>query len=35
MFRIYDKQLEQNEKLVKEGKAPILHPWVRWEMELK
>lgn len=35
MFRIYDKQPEQNEKLVKEGKSPILHPWVRWEMELK
>lgn len=35
MFRIYDKQPEQNEKLVKEGKAPILHPWVRWKMELK
>ena len=35
MLRIYDKQLEQNEKLLKSGESPILRPWVRWELELK
>lgn len=35
MLRVYDKQLEQNEKLLKCGGSPILRPWVRWELELK
>lgn len=35
MLRIYDKQLEQNEKLLKNGEPLILRPWVRWELELK
>lgn len=35
MIRIYDKQLEQNEKLLKNNQPPILHPWIRWEIELK
>lgn len=35
MLRVYDKQLEQNEKLLKSSEPPILHPWVRWELELK
>lgn len=35
MLRVYDKQLEQNEKLLKSGESPILQPWVRWELELK
>lgn len=35
MLRIYDKQLEQNEKIVPSGGTPIETPWVRWELELK
>lgn len=35
MLRVYDKQLEQNEKLLKSGEPPILQSWVRWELELK
>ncbi len=35
MIRIYDKQLEQNGHLLKQGNPPILEPWVRWELELK
>lgn len=35
MLRIYDKQLEQNEKHVPTGESPIETPWVRWELELK
>ena len=35
MLRIYDKQLEQNGKLISSGKTPITTPWVRWEIELK
>lgn len=35
MFRVYDKQLEQNQKALSSGSEPILTPWVRWEMELK
>lgn len=31
IFRIYDKQLEQNHK---KNAAPITEPWVRWEIEL-
>lgn len=34
-IRIYDKQLEQNEKLLKNGNPPITHRWIRWEIELK
>lgn len=34
-LRVYDKMLEQNEKL-KNNKQPLLtEPWVRWELELK
>lgn len=35
MLRVYDKQLEQSKKLLASGEAPIMYPWVRWEMELK
>lgn len=35
MFRIYDKQKEQNKKLSKAGEPLIEIPWVRWEIELK
>ena len=35
MLRVYDKQLEQSKKLLAAGEAPIMYPWVRWEMELK
>ena len=35
MLRVYDKQLEQSKKLLSAGKAPVMHPWVRWEMEIK
>lgn len=35
MLRVYDKQLEQNRKLAKTSQSLILHPWVRWELELK
>lgn len=35
MFRVYDKQLEQNQKALSSGSDPVLTPWVRWEMELK
>lgn len=35
MFRIYDKQAEQNVKLERAGEPLIEHPWVRWEMEIK
>lgn len=31
MFRIYDKNLEQNSK---KGATPVSYPWVRWEAEL-
>ncbi len=34
-LRIYDKQLEQNKKLISNGELPIMHPWIRWEIELK
>lgn len=34
MLRIYDKQLEQNQKSEKE-EDKITEPWVRWELELK
>lgn len=35
MLRVYDKQLEQNDKLLKSGEMPIMYPWVRWELEIK
>lgn len=35
MVRVYDKQLEQSKKRLASGEAPIMYPWVRWEMELK
>lgn len=35
MLRVYDKQLEQNEKLLACGERPIEQTWVRWELELK
>ena len=35
MLRIYDKQLEQNEKLIASGSAPLEYTWVRWELEIK
>lgn len=35
MLRIYDKQMEQNEKLIPAGQIPIETPWIRWELELK
>ena len=35
MFRVYDKQLEQNQKALSFGSDLISTPWVRWEMELK
>ncbi len=35
MLRIYDKQKEQNKKLLKAGEPLIETPWVRWEIELK
>lgn len=35
MIRVYDKQLEQSKKLLAAGEAPIMYPWVRWEIELK
>ena len=35
MLRIYDKQLEQNEKRIPGGEKPVETPWVRWELELK
>lgn len=34
MLRIYDKRLEQNQKIEKE-EDKIETPWVRWELELK
>ena len=34
-LRIYDKQMEQNEKLLHNGTPPIMSPWIRWELELK
>ena len=34
MFRIYDKQLEQNKGLAKDDENRITIPWVRWEIEL-
>ena len=35
MLRVYDKQLEQNVKLLASGDSPIMYSWVRWELELK
>lgn len=35
MLRVYDKQLEQSEKALANGDAPVMNPWVRWELELK
>lgn len=35
MLRVYNKQLEQNEKMSCSGVPPIETLWVRWEMELK
>lgn len=35
MFRIYDKQLEQNKGLIASGQKPLDFPWVRWELEMK
>lgn len=35
MLRIYDKQAEQNKKLLSAEQPPIEHTWVRWELELK
>ena len=35
MLRVYDKQLEKNAKLAVSGQPPILHTWVRWELEIK
>lgn len=34
MLRVYDKQLEQNQKAA-DPESTIDDPWVRWEMELK
>lgn len=34
-LRVYDKQQEQNEKLLSNGSAPLEYTWVRWEFELK
>lgn len=33
-MRIYDKQLEQNDKRHRSGVQLITEPWVRWEIEL-
>lgn len=33
MLRVYDKQLEQNQKAV--DREELQDPWVRWEIELK
>lgn len=35
MLRVYDKQLEQNAKLVFSGQPPLAYTWVRWELEIK
>lgn len=35
MVRIYDKQMEQNGKLLENGELPVMFPWIRWELELK
>lgn len=35
MLRIYDKQAEQNKKLISANMPPVEHSWVRWELELK
>lgn len=35
MLRIYDKQAEQNKKLLSANMPPIEYSWVRWELELK
>lgn len=35
MLRIYDKQLEENEKLKKSKKPLLTNAWIRWELELK
>lgn len=35
MLRVYNKQLEQNDKRSRLGLPLIETPWVRWEMELK
>lgn len=34
-LRVYDKKLEQNQKLRNLGKPLIENEWVRWELELK
>ena len=35
MLRIYDKQAEQNKKLLFSDMPPLEYTWVRWELELK
>lgn len=35
MLRIYDKQAEQNKKLISADMPPVEYSWVRWELELK
>ena len=35
MLRIYDKQAEQNKKLLSADMPPLEYTWVRWELELK
>ncbi len=34
-LRVYDKKLEQNSKLERNGEELISYEWVRWELELK